>query len=275
MNPRLVIVGLTIGTDMLETYRSAYRENVRCPARRFRSRDAEWLETLRQTENARPFSDITAVVQTSADTSSGLRRAVSTYSSLYALLRAVRSTVIRREYFSPFREDDPPQDSFEICARRPARLVYDDKPELRTVFFDPEYLQSRIDPDDARIQEGKRICEEILLSMKTVIERAKSRLLLVILPTKSIVYSQLMSTANPAPPESFFRYNQAEQRLTRSIEEFLKANEIDYVDTTAAFQDRLTRNQPTHPESDDGHPNKNGYAAIAEAIVPWVETRTQ
>jgi hypothetical protein len=271
LKPRRVIVGLTIGTDMAETYRSAYREGTHCPAQRFQSHDSALLETLRQTEEARPFSDISAVVQASDDTSSGLRRCVSTYSSLYALLRVVRSAAVAGEYLSPLREGDPPQDSFEICSRRPARLVYDDNPKLRTVFFDPEFLRSRIDPDDVRIQEGKRISEEILLSMRTLVEQANARFLVVILPTKSIVYSELMSTATPAPPQAFSRYNEAEQRLTRSIEEFLDAHNIDYVNSTSALRERLARNEPTHPESDDGHPNKNGYAAIAGAILPWVE----
>jgi lysophospholipase L1-like esterase len=109
--------------------------------------------------------------------------------------------------------------------------------------------------------------------MREAVESAQSQLLIAIFPTKNTVYRELMSQSSPPPPESYFLYLDAEQKLTRSIEEFLSNHQINYVNTTTAIQDRLASNVPTHPESDDGHPNKNGYAAIAEAIMSYMNNR--
>jgi hypothetical protein len=94
------------------------------------------------------------------------------------------------------------------------------------------------------------------------------RFLIALIPTKESVYRDNLAGAIPRPPDAYFRAVESERAFTESFEKFLSKHQIEFVNTTESLRSSLLQNQRPYPESDDGHPNKTGYAAIAKAIEP-------
>jgi lysophospholipase L1-like esterase len=52
---------------------------------------------------------------------------------------------------------------------------------------------------------------------------------------------------------------------------FLQQNDIKYIDVLPALQKQLEKGPQPYLISDDGHPNKYGYQAIAEAVFGFLK----
>jgi hypothetical protein len=220
----------------------------------------------REDETA-PLGDAAPVAQDLAPHAAPPLRWISSYSSLYAIVREARARIVSGDYVSPFRDDDPPQDVFELCVQRPGRMKYDDQPTLRTVFLDPSRIRRYVDLSDARIQEGKRIAEEILLSMRDKLKETGSRLVVLLIPTKHLVYQELIEQSRDAVPDAYSRLLQSERELTDSLRAFLRDHGIEYQYAAPALQDCLRKGVRPYPESDDQHMNRVGYGVVAEALM--------
>jgi hypothetical protein len=267
LHPTVVIVGVYVGNDFADVCHVVYESQTNFPAKRFASADAGFVASVRAAGTSAPIVGPQPENESAEDSSRSVRKLLSGYSSLYGIVRELRSQVASKQYYSVLRDDDPPHDAFDLCIQRPDRVSYIEDPDLRTVFFAPEVTMNRVNMDDPRIQEGIRIGQAIVLSMRSKVEAAGARFLVLLIPTKEFVYQEILAKTDPQPPEAYSRLIEAERSLTASFEEFLQLHEIEYVNSTSALRACLVQNERPYPESDDGHMNRIGYAAIAETTA--------
>jgi hypothetical protein len=158
LRPSTVILGVTVGNDFRDAYNIVYNSAANCPAKRFKSNDAAFVAALRETDRSKPFFDASFHQPGIEQSTSGLRSFFALHSSLYGMAREIRSRVVSKQYYSVLREDDPPQDAFEICLQRPGRVSYNGNSESRTILLArPDSAGRCAIPNCADSNEGKRL----------------------------------------------------------------------------------------------------------------------
>lgn len=285
LRPRLVVVGLFPGNDIQDAFRSAY---VRAgePFKHLRSADPGVLAQLDELERAESLRARTLRLAgkgvsgepNGPQEPGGPRAWLSKHSRIYALGREAKT--VSRAAWSRMRGEAQPVpagekhlDTFEASAAKPHRVPWDGDARVRTVFVKPELMQLALNLDDPRIREGQRIAAAVLAGMQQRLASQGIDLLVMIIPTKESAYAPLLARApgGLSPPAREFLA--VEQRLRGEIIASLSASGIAYVDVLPALQAPLLKAIPVFNESDDGHPNAAGQAAIARALLPVVQLR--
>jgi hypothetical protein len=272
LGPRHIVVALSVSNDFVDTYDVIYRQKSDCPALRLKAHDASVQASFRLADKTTPFVPTGIAVEREDVTVGAMRRWLAANSSLYAIARGIRSAIAGNQYYSPLREDDPPQDAYRTCLNRPGRWAYD-VGQVRTVFLAPSTYHRATDLTDPRIQEGKRIAESILLSMRDAVEKSGARLVVVLIPTKLMAYRGRLMHSSTSEAQQALAATECERSLTESIEEFLAVHSISFVNVTPAIQRHIEDGDPLYPDSDDNHPTRAGYEVIAKAVLPLVSDR--
>lgn len=274
LQPKIVIIGLYLGNDLSDAYKAVYIDG-RCT--QLKSTDtgvlgeienADKKVTLRELAIQDGMETEESGDHEPGDLASSLRRWLARYSPLYGLLRSTQYALMNKSK-TPFRDSD---NSFAAAASRPFRLAFDAVPNFRTVFRNPKLDALAIDIKDPRIREGFRISQSVLLSMNARLNQKGFRLIVVLLHNKPYVYADLVRANWSTAPKEFFDLIAIEESATRSMVKFLEANAVTYVETLSALRSRFLQREAPYPESDDHHPNSTGYLAIAESILPFLET---
>lgn len=271
LDPRWVVLGLYLGNDVSGAYKGVYVEK-RFPE--LESDDPSVLATLAARDAQGSLREQALALGMESDLAEsepiGFRGALSRYSALYRLARSFRFTINERPS-SPLRMTT--DDSFEAASRRPQRLPFNSVPGFRTVFINPQQDALATDLTDARIHEGWKITQQILLSMQTKLRERGIGFAVVLLHNKPIAYSGLIRKNDPTFSAAYFAAVDLEQNLKEQVARFLEENGILYVETLAAVQAVFDRGVHPYHESDDLHPNSAGYDAIARAIQPLLESK--
>ena len=142
----------------------------------------------------------------------------------------------------------------------------------RTIFT--SVLRSTaMDLEDPRIAEGLRIALEALVRMDARAREAGTGFLVVLIPTKELVFRDL---ALPALPDA------RDYRRLVEKEEVLRS-EVDGIPSKTRhsaswmrcppLRESLARGEQPYQESADGHPNPAGYRVIAGVVAGEMERR--
>lgn len=271
LRPRIVVVGLYLGNDIANAFTSVYYDD------RFndlRNKDNSVLRDIREADQIATLREKAARLgDLSGLEISHRRERLLQRSSLFRLARGLYYSIfVAPELWSPFRHDYV-YESFEVAARRPFRVAFPGAPNCRTVFRSPELDGLAVNLDDPRILEGMRITQIVLSRVQTDLDNTKIHLLVALLRNKPTNYLQFVErSATHGLPQSFFHLVDMEERVAQVMSEFFVKSGIEYVDTKQAVRRSLDLGECPYHESDDHHPNEIGYQAIAEAILPTLNS---
>lgn len=132
-------------------------------------------------------------------------------------------------------------------------------PDGRAVALNPAGFKARA----AVVKPGTQEFDLTLEALKDADRMASmsgARLLVLIQPSKEEVYLPLLGTQT--------------SHVLEPLHRALQEAGIEYLDLTAAFQERATAGEPLFFER-DGHPNATGYSLIAEVVGSHIRQNAQ
>jgi lysophospholipase L1-like esterase len=148
------------------------------------------------------------------------------------------------------------------AAARPDLCEAFDDGRAPTVFTS-SYRLAALELEDPRIREGLDITLRALREMQARAAAARIRFVVVLIPTKELVFAEAWRTPSPA----FRRLTENEERSRAELKAFLALERIAFIDALPALRAQLADGRAPYPRTQDGHPNAAGYAAVAEAVA--------
>ncbi len=268
--PEIVLLGLYFGNDLFEAYRAVYvnhlYEELKSPQAGLAIKDAESRADLSD-EIHRLF-----IVSQSADSEPrsdrpirGVRAMLSEHSRLYGGLRWIKDRCYAGFYpdrVKRKRMDSLWQSQLAWVKRHPGRGDAFERMPFRSVLTFA-LRNVVLDLSDPRIAEGLELTLRVLDRMAARCSDAGVTFAVVLIPTKETVFVSLTDEAIRDPRWKELVGNEAAVR--ERVTEFLEAHEIAYIDSVYALRACFDRGVQPYEITRDGHPNVEGYHAIAEA----------
>ena len=132
--------------------------------------------------------------------------------------------------------------------------------------FLPKGILLRLDQESESVREGMRITFELLTEMNEVSRQNQAKFIVVIIPTKEMVFAQYLEHNSSLPLSDVLDRLLHNERLARERTfEFLKNSHISFVDTLPVLRGSLSQELYARTAT-DMHPNRNGYRKIGEAV---------
>lgn len=136
--------------------------------------------------------------------------------------------------------------------------------------FRPKAVLVGLNRDSPAVHEGMRITFELLKEMKETCEKKNVQFVVVVIPTKEMVFSDYLEHNSDLPLRDVLDKLLASERSARAqLFGFMTESKIPYVDTLPALRASVSRGLYAS-SAGDMHPNKNGYHAIAESAAEFL-----
>lgn len=142
----------------------------------------------------------------------------------------------------------------------------------RTIFTPDKRLQANA--PTPRVLAGVEVTREAMRRLDAIARKAGVELIVTVLPTKEFCYQDLVRTEQlPAPPE-YLQLIEAESANIRAIEAGLRElHHAHYEPLHDDLRRAATAGKELYPVDTNGHPNRSGYALIAELLQGPVAER--
>lgn len=253
LSPSIIIVGLYIGNDFLEAYKSVYTN--------------QYWEFLRNNNfnYERTVDDIEYknVVETQKNLFDDIRFWLAHNSVLYRVI--VYSGVGNLARFLEMKLASLPQNIISIESH---------KDKIFTGFTPKRRLRA-LDIDDPKVKEGLQISLELLSKMKELCKKNNIAFVVLLIPIKESVFSEYIEGNRNLEEFSIIDDLLAKERQVMEIvKSYFSKHNIAYLDVLKAMKINVNQVQ-IYPSNQDGHPNKNGYAIIAESVQKFIKEYTK
>jgi hypothetical protein len=242
LNPKTVIVGFYFGNDFFDAYNEVHFNSNWSMYGKFAGPGIKVPAFDHQPSPGKFLG--------------GLRDWLSKHSVFYAVL--TRSSI-----FDFVREH-------ELKAEMASDLIAF-RDSNHNAIFDLSSQSRFLDMGDPRINSGIEITKAVMLDMRNLAEEKGFRLIVVLLPTKERVYSQLLQRAgylakHPRLADAVHQEDEAREVIAG----FLHQNNIDMIDSLPNLEAEAKKTDPF--PTTGGHPNADGYRVIAETIAQYVNS---
>jgi hypothetical protein len=242
LKPKVVICGLYLGDDFENAFTITHGLD-------------HWAY-LREGRSWKVDSDIWGVTAPGMGPQKTLRVWLSEHSVLYQLLLH-SSSLGRFEGQVRIKTASASSDSITT-------LIVPEKDIVEA--FLPKPMLTRLDQDSPYVREGMRITFRLLRDMDQVCRDNRIRFLVVVIPTKEMVFSDFLEhnatlNLNAVIDKLLVNERLAMQETFRALND----RSIPYVDALPALK-RSVQNELYARTVSDMHPGKNGYRVIAQAV---------
>lgn len=271
LSPKNIVVTLYLGNDMSDSYNSVYLED-KCHD--LKTDDKSVLgemdrlrqeQTLQKQASELGLRSIPEPFRDEIPLSHTYQLTLKDSSAVFSL---TRNLYFQLKQFHYSRFGERANVSYETSIETISGSVpYSEIEEIRTVFKNPNVEILAVNQSDLRIAEGRMVTERALRIIKNEANKLSANMLVVLIPTKSAAYHDVLSSAYKSEHQTFVAKHESEQRLKADLVEFLDAEDINYVDTTSVFSASLLDRVPPFHESSNEHPNEHGYALIGKTVV--------
>ena len=245
LHPKAVIVGLWSGNDIFDAYDLVYHHDAWIPMRNpnFANSRPQTVEDSKQLHT--PLRDV--------------RQWIRDRSILYKTL-GDRTRIWREEAGLASPRTVGTRDW--STTNPDASLIYDARPELRTLFW-AGHRVAGVDVNDPNVLEGLRLTKEFLTDMDVRAKAGGAKLIVIIYPSKMSAYDELVRAANLSN-SSFIKIVKDEAWLKEEIFTICKGHDIACVDALPMFQTELGTGKKMYKENWDEHSPPLGYEVYAK-----------
>ena len=178
---------------------------------------------------------------------------------LYTLLAYVKGRLL-----SSFHDEDPMKKALDY----PEDFLIFETSKFRTIFR-PKYRLAAVNLDDPRIFEGLQLSLNAISFMKEKLDQQGVIFCVLLIPTKELVFSQLVNsqnTVNDLARSHYFELIQYEKRMWKITQDYFQTHHVAFIDSLPYFVDILKRDIQPYKQTSDGHPNQFGHKMLAESI---------
>ena len=197
-------------------------------------------------------------------------------SKLVGLLRGLRNGVMLEPVPEPAWDARTLDDSGWERRKRRADgrddvLVVDDA--ARRTILSPEYRLQALDLGLPRVREGLRITLEVIRDLHERALRRGVDFVVLMLPTKELVFAPDVPSDPTEPARRLLDdLVRNEEEVRAILEADLRSKGIAFLDALPALRAALTSGPPPYSAGIDGHPNGEGYRAIAQLVAAGVSS---
>ena len=138
--------------------------------------------------------------------------------------------------------------------------------------FTPDRRLKGLDLSNPEVREGLRLTLDFINKMNSIANENKIDFLVVIIPTKESVYSDLISKSEELSGSyELTKLIQNEEVANKLVQAYFADHGIPFIDVLEPMRD-AAKTQQIYPNNFGGHSNNNGYRIIAESISRYLES---
>jgi len=140
--------------------------------------------------------------------------------------------------------------------------------------FTPDRRLKGLDLSNPEVREGLRLTLDFFNKMNRIADENKIDFLVVIIPTKESVYSDLISKSGElANSYELTKLIQNEVIVNKAVQTYFTDHGIPFIDLIEPMREAANTEQ-IYPNNFGGHSNKNGYRIIAESVNKYLKAET-
>ena len=255
LTPRIIVVGLYLGNDIYDAYNMAYHYDAHRNLRSAAAGDLS-VDTV--------GSQATALWNEEKQFHATYGRASFSGLSFWLREHLAIGRLLNRTHLWPGAQDVDYEIDKRWAAAHPDKGAVCEMPGRETVFT-TAYRLAGEDLDEPRIAEGLRITRELLAEMQTETEANQARIVVLLLPTKEVVYASAQS-GKVNLDQTYQKLVNNEARARSQIISTCQEKNIRCVDALPYLVRALDQGERIYPASTESHPNARGYFLIAAAV---------
>ncbi len=139
--------------------------------------------------------------------------------------------------------------------------------------FTPDRRLKGLDLSNPEVREGLRLTLDFFNKMNRIANENKIDFLVVIIPTKETVYSDLISESGElANSYELTKLIQNEKVVNKVVQTYFTDHSIPFVDVLEPMKE-VAKTEQIYPNNFGGHSNNNGYRIIAESISKFFKSK--
>jgi lysophospholipase L1-like esterase len=265
LEPDHVVTALNTGNDLVDAYTFVYD---RSALRKLRTNDPATTRALKAAGAYRFDGDLLphesdaslADPEREPPEPRSLAELFTLNSKLYGLAHGVRRAYDRNRRRGESRLDDG---DIPFANDRFATVLT------------PGYRGEAVNLQDPRVAEGLRLTLEMLSTMNQHSTAAGTRLTVLLLPTKELTVSEVVTTHLAPVPEPYTRLVQNEAVVRQQLQAQLAARQIAVVDALPPLRSLLEQGTLPYSVTRDGHFNPAGQQAVAEHLLRSLMSQPQ
>lgn len=244
LKPKVLMWGLYMGDDFENAFTITY--------------GLDYWAKLRQLPDQKVEANIWESPEGDPSWTKGIRVWLSRHSLLYQL-------VFHTGFGGRLKGEVQIRNAAQLYPGSDTALIIPEKNILEA--FRPKAVLFGLNQEDPHVREGMRITFELLKEMHEICQRDHVQFLVVVIPTKEMVFSDYLEH-NPKLPLSdvLDRLLTSERSAREQLFGFMTDAKISYADALPALKKSVEQGLYAS-SAGDMHPNKNGYRVIGEAVA--------
>ena len=147
-----------------------------------------------------------------------------------------------------------------------------EKDSLKTLLT-PAYRLSALNFRDPRIQEGLRLSFLAIENIKTRLDAVQADLLVLFLPTKELVFKDVVLGSATKVSQSFKDLISNEELLWERTKAFLSKKNIPFSDPLSALREEVQKGEQPYGMTSDGHLNPKGHRVVAQLLIREIKDK--
>jgi hypothetical protein len=242
LNPKLVIIAIYIGNDLMDAFNTVYARpywiDLRNPNFNYKSKDrSNFIHNNNKHEKSKKiFGE--------------LRLWLSKHSILYSAFKNVFQEQVQKFLFQGGK-----QENYVIRFEKYHHLIFN----LNNLV--------NLNLEDEKVYEGMRISLQLLLDMSLLCQQKKIQFWVILIPTKEIIYAEYIEHQPHFPHSKIIdKFLDNQRKIIQIFQSFLENQKIIYTNIGVYLRQVKEKHILYSPYNDE-HFNGEGYTVMAQFLT--------